>query len=300
MNPVQLLVDPLQYGFMQRALISALLVGTICAITGSYLIVRRLSMLGDAVSRAVMPGLAIAFLLGANIFFGAFIAGVVATGLIGAIHTNSKIKEDTAMGIVFSSFFSFGIILITKIQKDNKIDLNHFLFGNILGVSESDLITTSVISVIVIATICLIYKELLFHSFDPLGAKSVGLPVQALNLIVMSLIAATIVASMQSVGVILVIALMLGPGSTAFLLTRKLKTMMLLSVAVGAVSSTVGLYLSYYLDISSGPAVVMVSTAFFILSFLFSPRQGLLTHFLHNSQDEASVSGRLAEEVYKQ
>jgi manganese/iron transport system permease protein len=290
MNLVQLLVDPLQYGFMQRALISALLVGTICAITGSYLIVRRLSMLGDAVSRAVMPGLAIAFLLGANIFFGAFIAGVVATGLIGAIHTNSKIKEDTAMGIVFSSFFSFGIILITKIQKDNKIDLNHFLFGNILGVSESDLITTLVISVIVITTI----------SFDPLGAKSVGLPVQALNLLVMSLIAATIVASMQSVGVILVIALMLGPGSTAFLLTKKLKTMMLLSVAVGAVSSTVGLYLSYYLDISSGPAVVMVSTVFFILSFLFSPRQGLLTHFLHNGQEEVSGSDSLAEEVYKQ
>jgi manganese/iron transport system permease protein len=298
MNLVQLLADPLQYGFMQRALISALLVGTICAITGSYLIVRRLSMLGDAVSRAVMPGLAIAFLLGANIFLGAFIAGVAATGLIGAIHTNSKIKEDTAMGIVFSSFFSLGIILITKIQKDNKIDLNHFLFGNILGVSESDLITTLVISVIVIATIILIYKELLFHSFDPLGAKSVGLPVQALNLVVMSLIAATIVASMQSVGVILVIALMLGPGSTAFLLTKKLKTMMLLSVAIGAVSSTVGLYLSYYLDISSGPAVVMVSTVFFILSFLFSPRQGLLTHFLQH--DEPSVPGNLAEEVYKQ
>jgi manganese/iron transport system permease protein len=297
MNLVQLLLDPLQYGFMQRALISALLVGTICAITGSYLIVRRLSMLGDAVSRAVMPGLAIAFLLGANIFFGAFIAGVTATGWIGAIHTNSKIKEDTAMGIVFSSFFSFGIILITKIQKDNKIDLNHFLFGNILGVSESDLMTTLVISVIVIATISLIYKELLFHSFDPLGAKSVGLPVQALNLVVMSLIAATIVASMQSVGVILVIALMLGPGSTAFLLTKKLKTMMLLSVAIGAVSSTVGLYLSYYLDISSGPAVVMVSTVFFILSFLFSPRQGLLTHSLQGNQDESSVSDSLSKEV---
>ncbi|MBC8123458.1 MAG: metal ABC transporter permease [Gemmatimonadaceae bacterium] len=274
---IALFVEPLQYPFMQRALLSALLVGTICAVTGSYLIVRRLALLGEAVSHSVMPGLAIAFLLGANIFVGAFIAGVLSTVVIAAIHTNSKIKEDTAMGLVLSGFFAVGVILITKIQSDTKVDLMHFLFGNILGVSESDLVTTAVIAVVVIGTIVLLYKELLFHSFDPLAAKAVGLPTQLLHLVLMSLIALTIVASMQSVGVILVIALMVGPGAAAFLLTRKLKTMMALAVLIGAVSSLVGLYLSYYLDISSGPAVVVVALGFFVLSLLFSPRQGLLT-----------------------
>jgi manganese/iron transport system permease protein len=278
MDILTLITEPMQYPFMQRALISALLVGTICAVTGSYLIVRRLALLGDAVSRAVMPGLAIAFLLGGNIFVGAFIAGVLSTLVIGAIHTNSKIKEDTAMGLVFSSFFAFGIILITKIQADTKVDLMHFLFGNILGVTESDLWTTFIISVVVMGTIFLLYKELLFHSFDPLGARAVGLPTQVLHLLLMSLIALTTVASMQSVGVVLVIALMVGPGATAYLLTRQLKSMMFLAVAIGAISSIVGLYLSYYLDISSGPAVVVVTSFFFILSFLFSPRQGILAN----------------------
>ena len=281
MNPADfwnLIVEPLQLPFMQRALISALLVGTICAVTGSYLIVRRLSLLGDAVSRAVMPGLAIAFLLGANIFVGAFIAGVLSTVLIGAIHTRSKIKEDTAMGLVFSAFFAVGIILITKIQSETKVDLMHFLFGNILGVTEADLITTALISGVVMITIAALYKELLFHSFDPLGAKAAGLPTQALHLVLMSLIALTIVASMQSVGVVLVIALMVGPGAAALLLTRRLHAMMLLAVAIAAVSSVVGLYLSYYLDLASGPAVVVVTSTFFVLSLLFSPGQGLLTN----------------------
>ncbi|BAC91254.1 ABC transporter permease protein [Gloeobacter violaceus PCC 7421] len=277
MGWLEWLAEPLRYPFMQRALLSALLVGTICAITGSYLIVRRLALLGDAVSRAVMPGLAIAFIVGGNIFVGAFIAGVLSTALIGYIHTHSKIKEDTAMGLVFSGFFATGIILITKIQSETKVDLMHFLFGNILGVSESDLLATAVISAAVVATILLLFKELLFHSFDPLGAKAAGLPTEVLHLVLMSLIALTIVASMQSVGVVLVIALMIAPGATAYLLTRRLPSMMGLAVLLGAIASLVGLYLSYYLDIASGPAVVVVSIACFVLAFLFSPRQGLLT-----------------------
>ena len=274
---IQALIEPLQYGFMQRSLVIAILVGIVCAIVGSYLMVQRLALLGDAISHSVLPGLAIAFILGANIFIGAFIAGVLSTVIIAWIKTRSTIKEDAAMGIVFSAFFALGITLITIVQKDNKIDLNHFLFGNILGVTAEDAIDTAFIVALVLLVVVFFYKELLFYTFDPLGAQATGLPVNLLNFGLMVLIALTIVASLKAVGVVLVLSLLITPASTAYLLVTRLHQVMILGAIIGVISSISGMYLSYFYNLPSGPAIVLVASGLFVLSLLFSPTQGILT-----------------------
>lgn len=274
---LDVLIEPLQYGFMQRSLVIAILVGIICAMVGSYLMVQRLSLLGEAISHSVLPGLAIAFILGINIFVGAFIAGIISTILITWIWTRSPIKEDAAMGIVYSAFFALGITLITVIQKNNKIDLNHFLFGNILGVTIDDVGNTAIIAISVILCVVILYKELLFYTFDPVGAQASGLPVNLLNFGLMVLIALTVVASLKSVGVVLVLSLLITPGATAYLLVPRLHQVMLLGAGVGVVSSISGMYLSYYYNLPSGPAIVLVASGLFLLALLFSPSHGILT-----------------------
>ena len=274
---LDILIEPLQYGFMQRSLAVAIIIGIICAVVGSYLMVQRLALLGDAISHSVLPGLAIAFILEFNIFVGAFIAGLTSTVFINIIRNRSKIKEDAAMGIVFSAFFALGITLITIIQKENKIDLNHFLFGNILGVNTNDVRDTLIIAIFVLLIVFLFYKELLFYTFDKLGAESVGLPVKWLDMGLMILIGLTIVASLKAVGVILVLSLLITPASTAYLLVERLHHVMYVGVIVGIISSISGMYLSYYYNLPSGPAIVLVATTFFVLSFLFSPTQGVIT-----------------------
>ncbi|HIK06073.1 MAG TPA: metal ABC transporter permease [Trichormus sp. M33_DOE_039] len=273
---LEALIEPLQYGFMQRSLVIAILVGLLCAVVGSYLMVQRLALLGDAISHSVLPGLAIAFMLGGNIFIGAFIAGVISTMVITWIRTRSPIKEDAAMGIVFSAFFALGVTLITLIQKDNKIDLNHFLFGNILGVTIDEVRDTAIISAIVLIVIILLYKELLFYTFDPLGAQAAGLPVNRLNFGLMLLIALTIVASMKAVGVILVLSLLITPGATAYLLVKRLNEVMILGAGIGVFASISGMYLSYFYNLPSGPAIVLVVSGLFLLALLFSPKHGVL------------------------
>jgi manganese/iron transport system permease protein len=275
---LDLLIEPLQYGFMQRSLIVAVTVGIICSVVGTYLMVQRLAMLGDAISHSLLPGLAIAFALGVNIYLGAFMAGVLSTVIIAWIHTRSPIKEDAAMGIVLSSFFALGIVLITLIQKENKIDLNHFLFGNILGVTQDEVRDTAIIAVLVLLSVFLLYKELLFYSFDPLGAQSAGLPVHLLNSGLMILIALTVVASMKAVGVVLVLSLLITPGATAYLLVKRLHQVMLVGAVIGILSSISGMYLSYFYNLPSGPAIVLVVSSFFTLALLFSPSQGILTN----------------------
>jgi manganese/iron transport system permease protein len=273
---LEALIEPLQYGFMQRSLVIAILVGLLCAVVGSYLMVQRLALLGDAISHSVLPGLAIAFMIGANIFVGAFIAGVMSTMAIAWIRTRSPIKEDAAMGIVFSAFFALGVTLITVIQKDNKIDLNHFLFGNILGVTIDEVRDTAIIATIVLIVVILLYKELLFYTFDPLGAQAAGLPVNRLNFGLMLLIALTIVASMKAVGVILVLSLLITPGATAYLLVKRLHQVMFLGAGIGVFSSISGMYLSYFYNLPSGPAIVLVVSGLFLLALLFSPKHGVL------------------------
>jgi manganese/iron transport system permease protein len=273
-----ILIEPLQYSFMQRSSIEAIIVGIICAVVGTYLLVQRLALLGDAIGHSVLPGLAIAFLGNFNLLLGAFIASILSTLLINLIRTRSQIKEDAAMGIVFSAFFALGITLITVIQKDNKIDLNHFLFGNILGVTPDDIRDTLIIAAIILLTVWLLYKELLFYTFDKTGAQAAGLPVNLLDFGLMILIGLTIVASLKAVGVILVLALLITPAATAYLLVPRLHQVMFLGVGIGTLASISGMYLSYYFNLPSGPAIVLVAFALFLLAFLFSPTQGILTH----------------------
>ncbi len=274
---LELVLDPLSYMFMQRALVVAVAVGIICAVMGSYLLVQRMALLGDAISHSLLPGLAIAFKLGINMFVGAFVAGLLSTVLINWIRSRTSIKEDAAMGVVFSAFFALGIILISLIQKEAKVDLNHFLFGNILGVTQSEVYITVGIAIGVLLIVMLLFKELLFYSFDPIGAQAAGLPVHLLSSGLMMLIALTLVASMKAVGVILILALMITPGATAYLLVSRLHFVMLIGSGVGVLSSISGMYLSFYFDLPSGPTIVMVAFGLFCLAFLFSPKQGILT-----------------------
>lgn len=262
------IVEPLQYGFMQRSLITAVLVGIVCAVVGSYLMIQRLALLGDAISHSVLPGLAIAYLWGGNLFVGAFIAGILSTVCITWIRTHTPIKEDAAMGIVFSAFFALGITLITIIQKDQKIDLNHFLFGNLLSVTVSDVVSTGIATLLILCIIGLLYKELMFFTFDPVGAQAGGLPTRWLNFGLMILIALTIVVSLQAVGVILVLAMLITPGATAYLLVKRLHHMMLLGAGLGVLASVSGLFLSYYHDLPSGPAIVLVASLQFCLALV--------------------------------
>lgn len=278
---LEILIEPLQYGFMQRSLMTAILVGIICAVVGSYLMVQRLALLGESVSHSVLPGVAIAFILGVDIFLGAFIAGVISAVMIAWVRTRSPVKEDAAMGIIYSAFFSLGITLITIVQKNNKIDLLHFLFGNILGVTTRDVMNTVVIAVIVVGAIALLYKELLFYTFDPEGAQASGLPINLLDFGLIILMSLTIVASLTTVGLALVVALLITPGATAYLLVKRLHQMMILGAVIGVMASISGMYLSYYFNIPSGPAIVMVAFGFFMLAFLFSPTHGVLTHPSH-------------------
>lgn len=274
---LDILLEPLSSAFMQRSLIEAIIVGTICAVVGCYLMVQRLALLGDAISHSVLPGLAIAFWLDINIFVGAFIAGIISTICINLIRNRSPIKEDAAMGIVFSAFFAMGITLITLIQKENKIDLNHYLFGNILGVTWGDIRDTVIIAVIILLVVFALYKELLFYTFDQIGAQAVGLPVKLLDMSLMILIALTIVASLKTVGVVLVLSLLITPAATAYLLVSRLHQIMFLGVGIGVLSSISGMYLSYFYNIPSGPAIVLVASGLFVLSLLFSPLHGLIT-----------------------
>ncbi|MBD1849684.1 metal ABC transporter permease [Leptolyngbya sp. GB1-A1] len=273
---LSLLLDPLQYGFMQRSLVVAIIVGVLCSVVGSYLVVRRMALLGDAISHSLLPGLAIAFIVGANLYLGAFVAALLSAVIISWIHTRSPIKEDAAMGIVFSAFFALGVTLITVVQKSNKIDLNHFLFGNILGVTQSEVRDTAIIAVLVLLAIVLFYKELLFFSFDPLGAQATGLPTNWFDTGLMILFALTVVASMKAVGVILVLSLLITPAATAYLLVPRLHQMMLVGGAIGTVSSLSGMYFSYYYNLPSGAAIVLVASVLFFLALLLSPSQGIL------------------------
>lgn len=272
---LNLLLEPLSYEFMRQAISIAIMLGILCAVVGSYLIVQRMGLLGEVIAHAVLPGLAIAFYLGIDIFIGAFISGTLSTFIIAWIQSQSRLKVDVAMGIVFSGFLAFGIMLITLLE--SKIDLHNFLFGDILGVNNNDVIRVLLISFFVLIFVIVFYKELLFYTFNPLGAQASGLPVKLIHFGLISAIALTIIASMQAVGVVLVISLLIGPASTAYLLVRELHQMMIVGGIFGAFSSVAGMYVSYYLNVPSGAAIVLVATAAFVIVLLFSPSQGILT-----------------------
>jgi manganese/iron transport system permease protein len=280
------LVDPWKYEFMRNAIAIGILVGMLCPVVGSYLIVQRMALYGDVIAHAVLPGLSLSFFLGIDITIGAFISGILGAGTISWIRSQSRVKVDAAMALTFSSFFAVGVILISVLK--NNIDLDSFLFGDILGTTTLDIYRTASVTALIVAAVWLFYKELLFYTFDRTGAESVGLPVNAIQLGFMSAVTLTIIASMQAVGVILVISLLVGPALTAYLLVKELHQMMILGAIIGAIASLSGVYISFYLkNIPSGPAIVIVSSGLFILALLFSPSQGILTQRFRVSKQTA-------------
>lgn len=269
------LVKPLTYGFMQRGLAASLMVGILCAVVGCYVVLRSMAFLGDALAHAVLPGVALAYLLGGNLLIGALVAAVVVALGIGFFSRRGAIKEDTAIGILFAAALSLGVVLISSIRS-YAVDLTHILFGNVLGVSDADLALIGGLGMVVLATIALLYKEFLVVSFDPILGATLRLPVGLLRAVLLVLLALTIVVSLQAVGVGLVAAMLVTPGATAYLLTRRLFPMMVLAAALGSLASLVGLYLSFYLNVASGAAIVLTATSFFLLAFFLAPRRGLL------------------------
>jgi len=277
------LLAPLAYTFMQRGLLASVMVGVLCAVVGCYVVLRSMAFLGDAMAHAILPGVSVAYLLKGNLMLGALAAAVAVALGISWVSRRQVIKEDTAIGILFSAALSLGIVLISSIQT-YAVDLTHILFGNVLGVSPSDLWLTGGLGVLVLLSIGALYKEFLVISFDPVLAATIHLPVEALRTAMLILLALTIVVSLQTVGVGLVAAMLVTPAATAQLLTRRLPAMMLLSGGIGAFSSLSGLYLSYYVNVVSGAAIVLVATAVFLLVFLLEPRRGREAPFQRGRQ----------------
>jgi manganese/iron transport system permease protein len=267
-------LEPLQYGFMQRGLIAAIMIGILCAVIGCYVVLRSMAFLGDALAHAILPGVAVAYLLGGSLLVGALVAAIIVALGIGFFTRGGVIREDTAIGILFAAALSLGVALISSIRT-YAVDLSHILFGNILGVSVSDLILVAILSGLVLVVLLVLYRPFLVVSFDPVLAKTLRLPADALRNLMLILLAITIVVSMQTVGIGLVAAMLVTPAAAAYLLTNRLPAMMAVSAAIGGFSSIIGLYLSYYLNIASGAAIVLTSTGFFLLAFFFAPGRGL-------------------------
>jgi manganese/iron transport system permease protein len=269
------IVVPLSYPFMQRALGVSLLVAAVCAVLSCYLVLKGWSLMGDAISHAVLPGIVIAYVLGVPLAIGAFAAGLSCALFTGYLKENSRIKEDTVMGIVFSGMFGFGLVLFTKIESDQH--LNHILFGDVLGVTPRDLLETAIIAGGTLALVLLKRRDLLLYCFDPNQARAIGLPVRVLHYGLLVLLALTIVAALKAVGIILVIAMLIGPGATAYLLTDNFDRMLPIAVGVALFSAAVGTIASFHLDGATGACIVLVQATIFVLAFLFAPKRGLIS-----------------------
>lgn len=265
---------PLQYGFMIKALWVSAFVGVVCAVLSCYITLKGWSLMGDAVSHAVVPGVVVAYAVGIPFAVGAFIFGFGATVAIGYIKSQTRLKEDAVIGVVFTGFFALGLVLATKIPSN--IDLFHILFGNVLGISTQDIIQTLIAGLLTLGIILVRRKDLLLFCFDPNHAKAIGLSTQLMYYTLLSVLALTIVTALQTAGIILVIAMLVTPGSTAYLLTDRFERMLIISVATSVLSCILGVYLSYYLDVSTGGCIVVMMTLLFVAAMIFAPKYGLL------------------------
>lgn len=272
---MDLLLGPLQHGFFVRALIAAAIVGTVCAVVGTYVVLRGLAFIGDAISHAAFPGVVVAFLLKIPFLLGAGIAAIGTALAIGFVSRRTRLRTDTTIGVLFAGTFALGVFLFSTIQ-GYVADLFSFLFGYLLSTSAEDLLALAILGGIVLATVAVLWKELLYATFDPLGAAASGLRVDWLESLFLGLVALTIVISLQAVGIILVVAMLVTPAATAQLLAVRFGRMMAIAIAVGIGSAVVGLYLSFWLDAASGATIVLVMTALFLAAFAFGPRTGLL------------------------
>ncbi|WP_334468425.1 metal ABC transporter permease [Arsenophonus sp. PmNCSU2021_1] len=265
---MELLITPLTFPFMQKAIITALVTGTVCAILSCFLILKGWSLMGDAISHAVLPGIVIAFVIGIPLSIGAFISGIFCAFATGYLKENSRIKEDTVMGIIFSGMFAFGLVLFARIDTDQH--LTHILFGNILGITKTEFRQTLWISAFTIAIILLKRKDFMLYCFDPNQAKVIGLPVKLLHYGLLSLLALTIVASLQAVGIILVIAMLISPGIIAFTLCQNFNRMLIIAVIASTTSSLIGTILSFHIDAATGPCIVITQAIYFIAALIHS------------------------------
>ena len=270
--------EVIQYGFFQKALLTGVAVGIVCGVIGCFIVLRGLALMGDAISHAILPGVAISYMLGINFLVGAAIVGLLAALGIGFINRNSIVKNDAAIGIVFSLFFAVGVLMIAKAK--TAIDLTQILFGNVLTVSDTDRTMTLIIGGLVLLLVFVFYKELVLTSFDPVMAEASGMKVGLIHYLLMLMLTLVTGVSLQTVGVILVVSLLITPASTAYLLTYRMSTMIFLSAAIGAISAIVGLFFSFSFNLSSGPSIVVVATAIFVLAFIFAPRRGLIAKYL--------------------
>ena len=269
MNPLDLLLAPLGYDFFVRALIASALVGVACAIVGSFVVLKGMSFIGDAVSHAAFPGIVIAYLVGAPIILGGAIAAIGTALGIGAITRRSGLRSDAIIGVLFAGMFALGVAIFSSIP--NYVgDLFHFLFGDVLGISVGDLQALMLLVFGLLLVLRLLWKELLFSTFDPLGAGAAGLPVRRLDDLLLILIAVTIVISLQAVGIVLVVAMITTPAATAQLLVKRFTAMIQVAALIGVSAAVVGLYVSYSLDIASGAAIVILETLLFLLALAFT------------------------------
>ncbi|GGB36012.1 manganese transport system membrane protein MntC [Lentibacillus populi] len=278
----------MHYEFLEKALLTSVMVGIICGVIGCFIVLRGMALMGDAISHAVLPGVAVSYFLGINFFFGAVFTGVLTAIGIGYISQNSRIKNDSSIGIVFSAAFALGIILITLMKSST--DLYHILFGNVLAVRSSDMWMTLIIGLIVLVSVYVFYKELLVTSFDPTMAQAYGLPTKLIHYFLMTLLTMVTVASLQTVGIILVVAMLITPASTAYLLTNRLSTMIFLSAGFGTIASVIGLYISYKANLASGATIVLVAATMFVVTFIFSPKHGVLWKKIRTRRKRASYS----------
>jgi manganese transport system permease protein len=268
------LIQPLQYGFLVKAIWVSAFVGLVCAVLSCYVTLKGWSLMGDAISHAVVPGVVIAYALNIPFAVGAFLFGFGSTVAIGYVKSRTRLKEDAVIGVVFTGFFAFGIVLVTKIPSN--IDLFHILFGNVLGISAGDIVQTLIAGSLTLAVILLRRKDLLLFCFDPNHAKAIGLNTQLMYYTLLSVLALTVVAALQTAGIILVIAMLVTPGSIAYLLTDRFDQMLAIAIASSVFSSVMGTYLSYHLDVSTGGSIVVLLTLLFILAMVFAPKYGIL------------------------
>jgi manganese transport system permease protein len=274
MDLVEWFSAPLRAEYMQKAILVSALVGVVCSALSCYMTLKGWALMGDAVSHAVMPGVVVAYILNIPLAVGAFAFGVGSVIAIGFIKAKTRIKEDTVIGLVFTGFFALGLVLISKVR--SSVDLTHILFGNVLGISDDDIVQTVIISVITIATLAILRKDLILFCFDSTHARSIGLNITFLYYVLLSLLSLTAVAGLQTVGIILVVAMLVTPGATAYLLSDNFDHMTLIAMASGVFSSVMGTYVSYHLDASTGGCIVVIQTLLFIIAMFFAPKHGLI------------------------
>lgn len=269
-----LLVEPWGYGFMQRALLVTVVASVVAALLSCWLVLIGWSLMGDAVSHAVLPGVVLAYLLGVPFAAGAFLFGVGAVALIGWVRATSRVKEDAAIGVVFTTVFAVGVVLVSVTP--SQVDLSHILFGNVLGVSDADVWQVVVLGAVAAAVLVLRRRDLTLYAFDRVHAQVIGLPVRRIGVLLLGLLAVSVVVALQAVGVILAVAMLITPGATAYLLTDRFSRMLVIAPVVAGVSAVVGIFVSFYLDASPGGVVVVMMGVVFAAVYLFSPRHGVL------------------------